>query len=232
MNEVFGSTQEQIFNHLNKYIEHFVTDVDYYEDLTGTEYKVSLKQGGFTEDDCKTQMFYNENLSFMERTNSDAIELLTNGTPIPEDYYDEYNRRIKKNIAFYLDLYKKETPYALLCDGNQEPRLYQFDSEKDYINICTRSLRNEFSDSDMPGWEREEMDLDELEEMLLDESVNHHIILYFKNLGFLSMGSLEQTHTLLCLPESNILKEINYIHTLAEKHGLYSWKNEPNSWES
>ena len=232
MKEVFGTIRDKIFFDLDKYIEHFVTCVDYHEDLTGTEYKVSVKMGGFTEADCKSQMFFNENLSFVERVGIDALEMLANDAPAPDNYFDEYNRRINKHVAFYLDLYRKEIPYVLLSNGNQEPRLYQFESEEDYTNICTRSLRNEFSDPDVPNWETEESDLDELEEMLMDESENHHLILYFEKLGFLYMGSMEQTHTVICIKDSFILNDIEYIYKLADEHGLYSWKNKSNSWES
>jgi len=223
MLELDDEVKEELEEIFSKHIETYVTEVDSYDDLEEFSYKISLKDGGFTQEDCVTQQFFNENLLFVEKTNKEALCLLAGGAPFPDDYFEEYNNRINRHLAFYKGLYDLEKPLLVLDDGNEEAAVYKFDSEDEFITICKRSLSNEFSDPIVTHEEQEE--LEGIEQMLMDKTVNTHANLFFIEHGFMYTGSLEQTNTLIFLSDSKLKENIEFITELAKNSDLYAWRS-------
>ena len=148
MKEVLDERKSDITNKYYELVDCFVTYEEEYEDEENLcKYDISVKDGGFDDEDCAEQQFYNGNLDVIRKLGDETTSMMAGGSPLPSNFHQEYDLRVTKHLDLYKKLYELEKPIAVLIDDEYEKRLYEFDSEDEYLSVCKRSLQGEFDDT-------------------------------------------------------------------------------------
>jgi len=230
MKEVLDERKSDITNKYYELVDCFVTYEEEYEDEENLcKYDISVKDGGFDDEDCAEQQFYNGNLDVIRRLGDETTSMMAGGSPLPSNFHQEYDLRVTKHLDLYKKLYELEKPIAVLIDDEYEKRLYEFDSEDEYLSVCKRSLQGEFDDPITEYntlFDGDVEDLDEVEQMFMSEEENGHLALIFVESGLLYCGGTDQTNSLYCLGSSKYSEDIDDLAGLVTASDLFIWKDE------
>ena len=173
-----------------------------------TRKELSLKEGGFTDDDCEQTSYFNAHPGALG-----AIDQLGPGAPMR--YIDERKERINQLLDFYISLY--DSTEVLAFNYNDES-FWEFESKDEYVKLMEKSIKSEYTMAPLL-WEGEK--LTKFEEEFYDND-NPFISVYLPKLKSIIVGDYDFTHHLFCWRSS----AINQIMGLCSKHDIYVYDPE------